>query len=281
MKALVFGHSGMLGHEMVRVLRDAGIHVETAGRSGADIFVDAEALQVIESDFGEFDFFVNCIGLITHNIDELDPVSVASARSLNSEFPKALEALASKVNARVIQIATDCVFLGKKGSYAESDPHDAKDVYGVTKSEGEIKSSRVMHLRASIVGRELKGKKSLLEWVLGQPKNATIPGFTDRMWNGVTTTAFAKVVAGVIKGGTFQSGVWHLVPKSKVSKAELVQEIATVLGRTDITVVPRVSGVSKDLTLATNYPSFNQELWEGGGYKSIPSVSDLISELAK
>ena len=137
-----------------------------------------------------------------------------------------------------------------------------------------------MHIRASIIGRELKGKKSLLEWVNSQPKGAAIPGFTDRVWNGVTSTAFAKVVEGVIGQNTFKPGVWHLIPANKVTKAELVEAIANSLGRTDLEITPEESGTPKDLTLSTNDPEFNQLLWTNAGYQSIPTIEELLNEIS-
>jgi len=279
-KVLVFGPTGMLGHEMVMTLKELGMSIQTAGRTMADIEFDVEDANFSDERFQGFDYFVNCIGLTTHNIKESDPASVESARLLNTEFPKRLEAVALDTGTRVIQIATDCVFSGTKGNYLETDIHDAKDVYGVTKSQGEISSPSFMHLRSSIIGRELKGKKSLLEWVIGQSENVKVPGFTDRIWNGVTTTAFAKVVAGVISKDTFRPGVWHLVPANKLSKLELVGGIAKALGRSDLKITPAESGTSKDLTLSTNHPEFNKILWKDAGYQEIPSIEDLLDEIS-
>jgi dTDP-4-dehydrorhamnose reductase len=280
MKVLVFGPTGMLGHEMVKVLKGAGFDVTTAGRSDSDLFFEVGRSDFSDPDLKGFDYIVNCIGLTTHNIDESEPESVLAAKLLNTDFPKQLTKFAEEVGSKVIQIATDCVFSGAKGSYLETDPHDATDVYGSTKSAGEVSSPTVMHIRASIVGRELKGKKSLLEWVTGQAENATIPGFTDRLWNGVTTTAFSKVVAGVIQGNVFKPGVWHLVPQGKVSKFELVCLIASAFGRDDIEVSPSESGITKDLTLSTGYPEVNLELWQAAGYQPVPTIQELIAEIA-
>lgn len=280
MKVLVLGHSGMLGHEMVRVLRQGGIAVTTAGRNGADIELDVSKMNFSDARRQGFDYLINCIGLTTHNIDELDPVSVSRAKQLNTEFPKQLANFAEISGAKVIQIATDCVFSGSKGSYLETDPHDATDVYGKTKSDGEIDSSAVMQLRCSIIGRENKGKKSLLEWVIGQPQGATVPGFTDRHWNGVTTTAFARVVAGIIQSSGFKAGSRHLIPADQMTKFELVSEISKAFGRDDLEVSPKASGVAKDLTLSTIDPEFNLRLWAAAGYQSIPSIKELIAEIA-
>jgi len=270
----------MLGHEMVRVLKQEGIDVTTAGRSGADIEFDVSKIDLSDARLKGYDYLINCIGLITHNIDEANSNSVLRARQLNTEFPKQLARFAEGSGAKVIQITTDCVFSGSKGSYLETDSHDAIDVYGKTKSEGEVESLAVMQLRCSIIGREQKGKKSLLEWVIGQPHGATVSGYTDRHWNGVTTTAFAKVVAGIIQSSSFRAGTRHLVPAGQMTKFELVSKISDAFGREDLKVSPKASGVAKDLTLSTIDPEFNDELWGAAGYQSIPSIKELITEIA-
>jgi dTDP-4-dehydrorhamnose reductase len=280
MKVLVLGHSGMLGHEMVRVLKQEGIAVSTAGRTGADIEFDVSKMDLGDGRLQGFDYLVNCIGLTTHNINEADQASVSRAKLLNTDFPKKLARLAEGSGAKVIQIATDCVFSGSKGSYLETDPHDAKDVYGKTKSEGEIESPAVMQLRCSIIGRETKGKKSLLEWVLGQPRGASVPGFTDRHWNGVTTTAFSRVVAGIVQSSGFRATTRHLIPADQMTKFELVSKISEAFSRDDLEVSPKASRVAKDLTLSTIDPEFNAGLWRAAGYQSIPSIKELIAEIA-
>jgi dTDP-4-dehydrorhamnose reductase len=280
MKVLVFGHSGMLGHEMVRVLKFSGISVTTAGRSGADLDFDVATMDLSESRFSGFDYIINCIGLTTHNIDESNPMNVESARLLNTEFPKRLTEFAERTGGHLIQIATDCVFSGTKGGYLETDPQEALDVYGTTKTQGEVASPAVMHIRCSIIGREIRGKKSLLEWIAGQPKDATIAGFTDRKWNGVTTTAFSRVVAGIILNSLFRAGTYHLIPSGEMTKFGLVSALKNALNRTDVKVVAQDSGVAKDLTLATLDSDFNLALWQAGGYQSIPTIEQLIAEIA-
>jgi dTDP-4-dehydrorhamnose reductase len=280
MRVLVFGPTGMLGHEMVEVLKGRGFEVTTAGRSDSDIFFEVGVSDFSELRLRGFDYIVNCIGLITHNINESDPNSVASAKLLNAEFPRRLAGFAEETGSKLIQIATDCVFSGSKGGYLETDTHDATDLYGTTKSAGEIESPNVMHIRASIVGRELKSKKSLLEWVIGQPENGKVAGFTDRLWNGVTTTAFAKIVAGVISLSAFRPGVWHLVPKDKVSKFALVSMLASALGRPDLQITPSESGLAKDLTLDTDHQAVNLGFWQAAGYQQVPTIKELIDEIA-
>ena len=278
-RVAVFGHSGMLGRAVSEALSKAGFDLVTIGRLGSDLFFDVGKTNLQSLDLGDVDYVVNCVGLISHLIDEQSDSDTMSAMSVNALFPHELASYASSVEIKVIQIATDCVFSGKLGSYVESSKHDALDVYGLTKSIGEVRSEGVMNIRASIIGREQRGFKSLLEWVLKQPFGSEISGYTDRFWNGVTTEAFARVVGGIISEGTFRPGLQHLVPKGVVTKAELVSLIAKSFGREDLHIRKEPSGVKKDLTLATQDPEFNSRLWHGGKYSQIPTIQQMISEL--
>jgi dTDP-4-dehydrorhamnose reductase len=270
----------MLGLAVCETLSAAGFEVITVGRENAMVAFEVGRDKPESLPLAEVGFIINCIGLISHLIDERDPISLFKAASLNALFPHELANYARLKAIKVIQIATDCVFSGKSGGYLESSEHDASDIYGVTKSIGEVNTQNVMNIRASIIGREKRGFRSLLEWVLSQPLDSEVSGYTDRLWNGVTTLAFARVVTGVIREGLFRPGTHHLVPRDKVTKAELVQMIAEAFYRQDIKINKSVSGVRKDLTLETSDPAFNLALWRSGGYIQIPTIGSLIGELS-
>ena len=225
------------------------------------------------------DYVINCIGIIKPYINDADAGQTATALEINGAFPNRLEAWASKRGARVIQIATDCVFSGSKGNYLESDEHNALDVYGKSKSIGEAKGASMMHLRVSIIGPEVERNSSLLEWVRNQPTNAEISGFTDHFWNGITSMHFAKIARGIIENGLFEQGVFHVLPKDSVTKSELVSLIAKHLGRSDIKVSPTMTGANINRTLDTNYPAKNKEFWLSAGYSSPPSIEQMVSEV--
>ena len=81
----------------------------------------------------------------------------------------------SKNNIKVIQIGTDCVYSGKKGLYSETDKHDPLDVYGKSKSLGEVFDGSALIIRCSIIGPEFKKQKSFLfEWFLNQHVDCVI-----------------------------------------------------------------------------------------------------------
>jgi len=282
-KVLVVGSSGMLGRALVKVLsRDEHLEVITAGRAKKDNFffdVEQSNLSDLLSVLKPGDFVINAVGIITHRIDETKPEQVARAFRINADFPLDLALASAALGLRVIQIATDCVFDGAVGHYSESFVHNATDVYGLSKSKGEVKSGAVMHIRSSIIGPEQGRNLSLFEWVRSQPLNAEIFGFTDHRWNGVTTHAFGRVVAGIISHNNFLAGVCHLVPKGEVTKAQLVRLLAAKAGRTDLAIIDKATGQPTDRTLATEHPAFNAKLWAAAGYSHIPTISELIEEM--
>ena len=225
-----------------------------------------------------FDFIVNCVGVIKPRIKESDSSSVLNAIYINSYLPHLIQNYISQSSTNVIQIATDCVYSGSHGPYLEKSLHDANDVYGKSKSLGEVSSPNFMNLRCSIIGPELKSKSSLLEWVINQPAETHLNGFVDHIWNGVTTLAFAKIVSGILNT-SFTPGTFHIVPKNPLTKYDLVSTIAINFGRHDILVKKTNSGNPIDRTLSTSFPDLNLSLWRSAGYNQLPKIEDLIKEL--
>jgi dTDP-4-dehydrorhamnose reductase len=281
MKVAVFGATGMLGHAVHDVLMSAGLEVVSVGRAGCDLDFSVGQTLLKELDLRGVSYIVNCIGVITHLIDESDESDKAKAASVNAIFPFELAAFSEEQGIRVIQIATDCVYSGDSGGYVESSQHDAKDIYGLTKSIGEVKSPSVMILRSSIIGKEVSGFRSLMEWVIRQQKDAQIDGYVDRLWNGVTTLAFGRIVRGIIQNDLFSDKTQHIVPSDTITKAELVKAIAAAFGRRDITVTDKISPSPKNLTLSTSNQDRNIQLWSAAGYSKVPTIQQMLDELAR
>ena len=195
---------------------------------------------------------------------------------VNGLFPHKLAAAAERCGAKVIQIATDCVFDGVAGNYVESDKHNATDVYGKTKSLGEVVSPNMLNLRCSIIGKELKGKTSLLEWFINQPKNATVNGFKNHLWNGVTTNVFAELCVGLIKNDGWFAGLQHVVPLDIMSKSDMLKVFAQTFDRADITINEIQAAEAIDRTISTKKIKENENIWNLAGYKKLPTVEEMI-----
>jgi dTDP-4-dehydrorhamnose reductase len=286
----VLGSTGMLGSALTRVLSSRNHHVIEFNRNGHSVVGDKVvkeldatwsenqiASQILKS---EVDYLVNAIGLIKQVINEADEESVKLAKQVNAEFPKKMNSFSIANDIPVIQIGTDCVFSGGRGHYTEIDEYSPVDLYGRTKVSGELESGAAMTIRSSIVGSEIASNNSLLNWVLSQPLNGKVNGYSNHFWNGVTTLAFAKVVAGVIENDQFEPGLTHLIPKDFVSKKELISIMAQAFQREDLVVEDFPSETPINRTLATVDSSTNAKYWSLAGYNQIPDIAELIQEFA-
>lgn len=287
---LVLGGTGMIGSGVVTALAAAGTPVRgttrhpellTAGlASRFDVFDwGTDPLERLVDGYGPGDTVVNCAGLIKQYIRDDDLEHRRAALSVNADLPAALAQLAESQGFRVIHITTDCVYSGAAGGYVETDRHDADDVYGRSKSLGEIPSASVVNLRCSVVGQELRGFKSLLHWLTSTPAGATINGYTDHHWNGLTAGAFGRIVVGIIETANPVAGTVHIVPADTVTKLELATAVLVAAGRDDVTVEPTTTGTGVNRILATNDPDTNSRLWSDAGYDAVPTIGSLISTL--
>jgi dTDP-4-dehydrorhamnose reductase len=276
-KLLILGKDGMLGNECFRVISEyEGIEVIGTSRKKEGIRFQAGSdslAQLIEST--NPDFVLNCIGVIKPSIEDT-PKSIKNAVLINSALPYELYKATVSKQIKVFQIATDCVYSGLNQNNNELSLHDPVDVYGKTKSLGEVSSDNFMQVRCSIVGNEINHKKSLFEWFKNQPVGAKVNGYVNHHWNGVTTKLFAELVARVIVSNQFLPGKHHLVPKNSVNKHELLNMFGKVTGRSDILIEPYETETSVFRNISTIYPEINEKLWSIAGYGEIPSIEDLI-----
>lgn len=224
---------------------------------------------------------VNAVGITKPHIHENCAEEIKTAISVNTIFPHLLAEAAASTKSKVIQIATDCVFSGQRGCYTESDAHDALDVYGKTKSLGEVYEDNIYHIRCSIVGPELKGHDSLLDWFLGQPKGTKVNGYINHKWNGITALHFARICMGIINKGAHLPHIQHIIPADVMNKACLLKIIAKEYNRKDIEVCDIKAPTAVDRTLSTTNEKLNREIWRWGGYSSPPTIAKMIRELAK
>jgi dTDP-4-dehydrorhamnose reductase len=287
MKIAIFGSTGMIGsaatiylsrleHSVIEVNREG---ISITGKNTVRKF-DAltDSVDQLLSSFPSDTILVNLIGVIRHKIDSHSEESLSQAKKVNSDFPKLLVQSASNLNLRVVQIATDCVFSGNDGAYSEDSRVDPVDIYGETKVAGEITAENLLTLRVSIVGREIENHVELMDWVISQPQNNVIKGFSNHFWNGITSLHFAKILDGVLKESVNTNGTFHLIPTGAVTKLELIQMIAALSGRFDLKIVATLSEKSIDRTLRTNYKEINAEFWRSAGYQDIPTIRIMLEE---
>lgn len=277
MQVAILGKTGMLGAIVVGEFVGAGFDVVGTTREQLD--AQTASVEDIENVIAGVNYVVNCIGIIKPYIHDDNSAEVQRAVIVNSLFPHRLAQASNRTGAKVIQIATDCVYDGVNGGYVEHDKHNATDVYGKTKSLGEVSADNFLNLRCSIIGREEKGYLSLLEWFLRQPKGAKLNGFKNHFWNGITTKAFAKICVGIIQNDAWFYGLQHVVPADIMDKADLLREFAMAFDRNDVHITDANTQAAVDRTIQTINPPRNQELWQHARYAATPTISQMIREI--
>lgn len=292
---VVLGATGMLGSLTHHYLRQTGAYDVWGTVRASERERIAGQPRCIELDASSSDstlaralakvrphWIINCIGIIKPYCKDDDPAGVRGAIAVNALFPYRLAAAAQKLDARVIQIATDCVYSGREGNYSEVAPHDPLDAYGKTKSLGEVKADTMLHIRCSIIGPEPWNKLNLMEWFLSQPDGARIPGFTHHRWNGVTTLQFVQCCQMIIENGprffdqlVHTSPVHHFAPNETVTKYELLCLLQQAWKK-PVEVVPTSPGPPIDRSLTTRFNRLTPTPHHTAMRQAIKELKDYI-----
>jgi dTDP-4-dehydrorhamnose reductase len=240
-RILVLGATGMLGSAMLRLFSESGIY-QTYGtvrsaraakylpesvRENLISGVDVENHDSLVSVFAASrpDLVINCVGLVKQLAAADDALS---AIPINALLPHRLARLCELSGARLIHMSTDCVFSGKKGMYTEEDVSDAYDIYGRSKYLGEVDYPHAITLRTSIIGHELEGSRSLINWFLSQQKQ--VRGFTKAIFSGLPTVEIARLIRDHVIPHPELHGVYN-VSADPINKFDLLSLVAEIYGK--------------------------------------------------
>ncbi len=268
MRVLVLGVSGMLGNAMIRALSEStDLEVLGTARSASNLRhfkpeiqkriitgVDVENQDSLVRLFTKTkpQAIVNCIGLVKQLADAGDPLL---ALPINAMLPHRLARICELGGARLVHVSTDCVFSGAKGNYTESDPADARDLYGTSKFLGEVAESHTITLRTSIIGHELGSSHGLIGWFLSQ--EGQVKGYTKAVFSGLPTVELAQVIRDVVLPRPRLSGLYHIA-SAPIAKFDLLKMVADVYGKSikiipDDTVIIDRSLNAERFRMATGY----------------------------
>lgn len=271
----------MLGHKLVQRLSCRSECWGTVRRRAADYvrYGLIEPARIVEHvDATDFDsvvtaigrtrpsVVVNCIGILKQLPAAQDPVATLRVNAL---FPQRLALLCEAAGAWLVHISTDCVFSGRRGEYTEDDLPDAEDLYGRTKLLGEPEGPSALALRTSMIGRELRSRVGLLEWLVSQ-QGRRVKGYTRARFSGLTTLAIADLIADLIARPERLTGLFH-VGAQAIDKHDLLCRLnrALKLGVT----IEADDQVEVDRTLNS------QRFWRTTGLDQ-PGWDELIAAIA-
>ena len=239
MNILVLGATGLLGNAVFRSMsKTSGARViGTIRREEVrKLFAPEHAprLELIDDvddsdqlarlfDAAAPDVVINCVA-----VGRPAPADPMRSIRIYSVLPHRLSHLCKRAGARLIQMSSDGVFSGSRGSYTEDDAPDADDVYGISKRLSEISEPHAVTLRTSIIGHELQSGSGLLEWFLSQQGQCRC--YTKAIFSGFPTIVLADLIRDFVIPRPDLSGVFHLATRP-ISKFDLLQLVAQRYGK--------------------------------------------------
>lgn len=250
---------------MCSVFREANVPIlHTQRRNKRDpLFLDCRSaspkqIEEVIRKCPDITAIVNCVGLT--RVDVSSFANVEDALRVNGIFPWTLAFAAEGRGIPIIHISTDGVFRGRKKPYVETSICDAQDIYGLSKRSGEAVRPLFLSIRCSIVGPHSAGN-GLLEWFLRHPDGAEVPGFTNHIWNGVTTRQLAQFVLKLARREAFLplrscTPVLHFSPNTPLSKYELLVQINRAYGR-KIKVMPVKAPIGVERVLVSQFAAYS------------------------
>ncbi len=241
MRVLLLGAGGMLGHKLLDRLPRRGHDVTGTVRGAlpdAALAARGRGARLVggiaAEEFGPVraaldalrpEAVVNCVGIIKQLKAATD--AIPSIR-VNALLPHLLAEWCAANGARLVHFSTDCVFAGTAGPYAVDAPADAPDLYGRTKHMGEVAGPGCLTIRSSIIGHELKGHVSLVDWFLSR-RGQDATGFSRALYTGLPTVVMAELVARALGEWRGLDGVWQAT-SAAISKFDLLALINAEYG---------------------------------------------------
>lgn len=269
MRLLVLGASGMAGHLISIYLQESGHEVIGYCRREVhyvkSIMGDAHNTEKIREvlSTGHFDAVINAIGVLNQNAE----TDKEAAAFCNGYLPHFLAMVTERTDTQVIQMSTDCVFSGKRGSYVEESLRDGETFYDRSKALGELEDEKNLTLRNSVVGPDInENGTGLLNWFMKQ--EGYVHGYTKVMWTGLTSLELARVIEKAVQEKA--SGLINMVPDTFISKYELLTLFNKYLKGDGIKIVPS-DKVVLDKTLVRTNNSFHYR---------VPNYEMMVSDLA-
>ena len=273
MKILVLGIDGMIGHKIAQSLDNDLTVIGSTRKKIKKIDIGLKNCELICHDCITDntlnllsninpDVIINCVGItIRRGVND----NKNHTELLNSKLPHKLNKWAERNQKKLIHFSSYCVFSGKKGNYFDDSIPDADDIYGLSKSHGEVKSNNTLTIRCSIIGREIFNHTELFEWLYSM-KNKKIEGYKNVIYSGVTSTWMGKTINHIIKNKIELNGIYN-ISSIPISKYDLLVKLSDIFN------------LNVDILLNSNIKSnkvlISKKFTEITGINS-PNWSDLI-----
>lgn len=253
-RILLTGATGQLGSYLLRELRQRELKVEPwSSRVGANVAgvpcrqVDLRDVDHVSDAFDEFkpDFVIHAAAVSSVSACAKDPTR---ARQVNATATRVLAELAQKQHARLIFTSTDLVFDGRQGDYRETDSATPVSVYGHSKAAAErcvVHCDNQLALRISLLFAPcINGRPGFFDHQLAAVQQGSRCFLFEDEWRTPLNTQ--QAAEGILTvAATDIKGILHLAGPESITRFEMGQRLAKVVGADPNLIIPNRRGDSE------------------------------------
>ena len=273
MKILITGSNGMLGHDLIEVLKDNHELILTTSKT-LDITDKNHVIEFIGEN--KPDIVINSAAYT--NVDGCEE-NQETAYSINGDGVRNLAEGCSKIDCPLVHISTDYVFNGKNTKpWVENDEIGPISVYGKSKLKGEEAILETLDKFFIIRTAWLYGinggnfPKTMLELA---KNHSEITVVYDEVGTPTYTLDLAKAISKLI--GTDYYGIYHITNSGNCSWCEFARYIFEVADK-DVKVIPVTASEFARPAPRPHYSVLENKKWIENGFKPLRSYKDAAKE---
>ena len=277
MKILVTGYNGQLGYDVVKELNSRSVECRGVDREDFDITDRDETVGYI-CGYAP-DAVIHCAAYTAVDRAEDDE---ENCRKVNADGTENIAVACEKLRAKMLYVSTDYVYGGDGEAPFETDsPTNPKNVYGVSKLEGEkavmkyidkffiVRTSWVFGINGS------NFVKTMLR--LGDEKES-LNVVCDQVGSPTYTPDLARLICDLIV--TEKYGIYHVTNENFCSWAEFAAEIMNLGGKkTVINPVPSSEYPTK--AERPHNSRLSKKCLDEAGIKRLPTWQDALKRFLK
>ena len=273
MKILITGSSGMLGHDLIEILKDNHELILTSSKT-LDITDNNRVIEFICEN--KPDIVINSAAYT--NVDGCEE-NQETAYSINGDGVRNLAIGCSKIDCPLIHISTDYVFNGENTRpWVEDDEIGPISVYGKSKLKGEEAILEILDKFFIIRTAWLYGinggnfPKTMLELA---KNHSEITVVYDEVGTPTYTPDLAKAISQLIE--TDYYGIYHITNSGSCSWCEFARYIFEIAGK-DVKVIPVTASEFARPAPRPHYSVLENKKWIDNGFEPLRSYKDAIKE---
>lgn len=273
MKILITGSNGMLGHDLIDVLKDSHDLILTTSKT-LDITDKQKTVDFICDN--KPDIVINSAAYTDVDGCEENP---ELAYSVNGDGVRNLATACRHIDCPLVHISTDYVFDGSaRDPIGEDGEIGPISVYGKSKLKGEEAIQEILDRFFIIRTAWLYGMngrnfpKTMLELAESHPEITVV---YDEVGTPTYTPDLARAISELIETDFY--GIYHLTNSGSCSWCEFARYIFEVAD-VDVKVIPVTAAEFARPAPRPSYSVLENRKWVENGFKPLRDYKDAIKE---